>query len=70
MVVVIVVRLAGELSSRDNEPAASAAAGRFQLRPSALDRYASSLFKGDVLMNFLFYVSSERCACYTGCFCF
>jgi len=49
MVVVIVVRLAGELSSRDNEPAASAAAGRFQLRPSALDRYASSLFKGDVL---------------------
>lgn len=35
---------AGELSHRDSEPSASTA-GRFQLRPSTLDRYAASLFK-------------------------
>jgi len=44
---VFVVYVTGELSRQDAEPTASTA-GRFQLRPSTLDRYAASLFKGDI----------------------
>ena len=36
-----------EDSSHDSEPSSSTP-GRFQLRPSALDKHAASLFKGNV----------------------
>lgn len=45
--VLLIVSLAGEQSHQDNEPTASTA-GRFQLRPSSLEKHAASLFKGNL----------------------
>ena len=42
---IVIMWPAGEHSHLDSEPSASVA-GRFQLRPSALDKHAASLSKG------------------------
>jgi len=49
MTIMTMIMLTGDQSHADTEPASSTA-GRFQLRPSSLEKHAASLFKGSFII--------------------